>query len=60
MNSEPLECMMCGSTKDVEHYRQNTKYVDEDLNWVNYCPKCRKINDQYWYDMWSEYYSGCI
>lgn len=40
-----------------ERYRQNTQYVEEDRNWVTLCPKCRKENDEYWSQMWSDYYS---
>ena len=47
-------------SEEGERYRQNTKYVNEDANYKVMCPKCREANDEYWADMWSDYWSGCL
>jgi hypothetical protein len=52
-------CERCGK-EDSEKYRQNTFYENEDDNWVTLCEYCRKENDEYWEEMWREYYSGCM
>lgn len=40
--------------------RQPTAYVDDSRNWVFLCRECAYENDQYWYERWNEYYSGCM
>lgn len=52
-------CTRCGHTGAVR-YHQNTRYVEEESNWVTLCPDCRKENDEYWNDMWADYYRGCL
>ena len=37
--------------------RQNTSYYDDRLNWTFLCDECMEKNQEYWDDMWSEYYS---
>lgn len=44
----------------AETYHQHTCYVDYDSNIVTLCPECREENDQYWADMWSDYYSAIM
>jgi hypothetical protein len=46
--------------EDAVRYRQNTKFVDEERNWVTLCPLHEEENDEYWTDMWSQYYQGCL
>jgi hypothetical protein len=41
-------------------YRQRTSFVDEGRNWVALCAPCSVENDEYWNDMWSQYYQGCL
>ena len=36
--------------------KQNTAYVDRERNWVTLCPDCMKGNDEYWAEMWADYY----
>ena len=56
-----LECFFCGVESDeVVVYHQRTQYVDIEDNYVAACPVCREQNDDYWDDMWAEYYSGCM
>jgi len=52
-------CERCGEEVG-EKYRQNTFYPNENDNWVVLCKLCRKENDEYWAEMWREYYSGCL
>lgn len=37
--------------------RQNTAYCDDELNWVFFCDKCQEMNEEYWAERWSDYYS---
>ena len=56
----PDKCQHSNCDKDGERYHQNTKYVNEELNWVTLCPEHREENDKYWSDMWAMYYSECM
>ena len=40
--------------------RQNTQYVDDERNWVFLCNECNKRNEEYWADMWREYYASVL
>jgi len=42
----------------LRKHRQPTAYVEDKLNWVRLCPKCAKYNNEYWQEMWDEYYRG--
>jgi hypothetical protein len=46
--------------EDAVRYHQNTKFVDEERNWVTLCPPHIEENEAYWADMWSQYYQGCM
>jgi hypothetical protein len=46
--------------QDAVRFRQNTKYVNEEENWKVLCPACQKANEEYWRDMWFEYYEDCM
>jgi hypothetical protein len=46
--------------EDAVRYRQNTQFVDEESNWVTLCPPHVEDNEEYWADMWSQYYQGCM
>lgn len=52
-------CQCCGEP-GATRYRQNTKYAEEEHNWVTLCPPCKEENDAYWEDMWADYYSSCL
>ena len=52
-----LICIECGSNKGKKN-RQRTAYVNDEENFIILCPKCQKKEDEYWDDMWNEYYSG--
>ena len=56
-----LICQRCEKTgNDVMRRPQNTAYVDEESNWAVLCAECQEEADEYWNDMWAEYYSGCM
>lgn len=40
---------------------QGTMYQDEASNYFTGCPKCHAYNNEYWAEMWREYWSsrGC-
>lgn len=59
MSEEKVWCDRCDK-EGAEKYRQDTKYVDEERNWVTLCPECREENDEYWVGMWSDYYASCL
>jgi hypothetical protein len=54
------ECDKCGRTNNVITYRQRTHYINEKDNWVTLCEDCKEANDEYWDQMWDEYYKGCL
>ena len=37
--------------------RQNTKYVNDEMNWVIACDQCFEGIEEYWAERWAEYYS---
>ena len=54
-------CQHCKKEKpDVRRTRQHTQYADDDRNFVILCGRCREENDEYWNDMWAEYYQNCM
>ena len=58
--------MRCGGWEgpcdsvNAKRRRQNTQYVDDAQNWVTLCDKCMELNNEYWKDMWADYYSNCM
>jgi phage FluMu protein Com len=55
--ADELKCDFCKKiSHDVVHYHQRTQYVEEEQNWVNACPECKLMNDEYWDGMWAELY----
>ncbi len=54
-----LECEECG-TCNARKNRQRTYYPDDASNWTTLCPSCQEINDEYWDDMWAEYYASVM
>lgn len=39
--------------------RQKTAYVNSD-NTAILCPQCQEVADEYWDDMWDQYYSSML
>jgi hypothetical protein len=55
--SEMERCIGCNKRKpDAHRRRQNTAYVDDERNWKVLCDKCQEDNDEYWNEMWKDYY----
>jgi hypothetical protein len=52
-----LECDRC-RRKLATRNRQRTSYVDGESNWATLCPDCQEEADEYWEEMWKEYYSS--
>ena len=52
-----LYCESCRGPNAIR-YRQNTLYVEEELNWVTLCPECKRENDENWEERWREYESS--
>ena len=50
-------CKRCGSSNATTS-RQMTKYADDNDNFVTLCPTCQEEADEYWKDMWIEYYNS--
>ncbi len=58
---ENLTCDRCQVGDDtVTLHRQRTHYYDDASNWVTLCSDCRTDNDEYWDEMWADYYRGGI
>ena len=56
-----MKCQHCEtSNDDVKRTRQNTKYANDESNYATLCHKCQKDANEYWADMWAEYYAGCM
>ena len=52
-------CPQCGHwLRKVKTMRQNTAYVDDKLNFFTGCKECQKRNDEYWDEMWNQYYNS--
>ena len=50
-------CPVCNTTcNSVEKRRQNTRYVNEDQNYIVSCVECYKNREEYWKEMWEEVY----
>ena len=57
-----MECQGgCGKNDDtVQRRRQRTQYVDDKENFKALCPECQKNEDEYWDEMWKDYYANCM
>lgn len=54
-------CEHCGTESgEVVRHRQNTQYVNQEMNFVTLCPECKAENDEYWEERWAEYHSSCM
>ena len=56
---EVNKCNRCGKPNAIT-YHQRTMYVNEEDNWVTLCELCKEENDEYWDEMWKEYYRECL
>jgi cytochrome c553 len=42
----------------VKTQRRNTAYCDETQNWLTACKACHKEDEEYFADLWEQYYSS--
>lgn len=56
----PSNGLSCGCGKPAQKRRQNTNYVDDELNWVVACDPCFDEIEAYWAERWADYYAGCF
>jgi hypothetical protein len=55
------QCEKCGEfSRKVKRRHQNTRYVDDESNYVTVCDQCFEEIEEYWKERWAEYYSGCL
>ena len=50
-----LTCSLCGANNASKN-RQRTMYPNPEDNIEILCPQCQQKVDEYWDDMWDEYY----
>ena len=54
-----MQCINCfaeGATKK----RQMTQYHDDEDNYAILCDACQSEANEYWQELWDEYYRGCM
>lgn len=56
-----------GYCEDCRHWfvyprtrRRNTQYHNDEDNYVRNCKVCFDRQEEYWADMWAEYYGGLL
>jgi hypothetical protein len=54
------KCPCCKRLKFNNRKRRlNTKYVNDESNWLTSCGECYEETYQYYADLWADYYAGC-
>ena len=54
-----MRCNKCERDKpDVRNRRQASAYPNDESNFAPLCDECQKEADEYWKEMWNEYYSA--
>jgi len=54
-------CPHCERESDtVERRRQNTSYVDDELNYITCCLECFEEVQEYWTEMWHMHWSEVV
>jgi hypothetical protein len=52
-------CPKCEQEDEsVTRRRMNTQYVDEESNYITVCGDCYAEIEEYWAEMWEQYYEG--
>lgn len=41
---------------NATYQRQGSAYIEDKYNWACLCPECQKLANEYWKEMWNEYY----
>lgn len=44
-------------SKNAVRYHMNTRYEDEESNYITLCPVCQEACNAHWDEMWREYYA---
>ena len=58
---QPKRCPLCGRYgKDIFKRRKNTEYNDEESNWVTGCGECYQAMEDYYTELWAEYYASVL
>lgn len=45
---------------NIKCVRRNSQYNDPRNNWITACKQCREEDDEYFKDLWQQYYSDCF
>jgi hypothetical protein len=60
-------CAGCGTTLSItrdhrgcSYHYDGVKGDKDDPNYGSFCPKCWELDNEYWHDMWEEYYSAVM
>lgn len=57
----PAKCQCCGqASKHIGRRRTNTKYKDDNSNWLISCRPCFEKAEEYWAERWADYYNGLL
>ena len=53
-------CPCCGRyfRWSVKTLHRNTRYCEEADNWLTACKKCQEEDDEYFSDLWEQYYGS--
>lgn len=54
------ECLFNGCGKIGEWRAQQTAYENKEANFACLCEEHQQETDEYWNEMWREYYSGLL
>ena len=54
--NKTLVCTMCGTTENVKMHRRNTQFYEDDLNYLIACDSCIQQDNEYYQELWDEYY----
>jgi hypothetical protein len=53
------KCIRCNCS-GAKWRRQNTAYVDDEMNFAVLCDECQVEVDEYWQERWDEYYGSVM
>lgn len=54
-----MECQRC-KKEGAEMRRQGSAYAEDKLNFAVLCDACQEERNEYWVDMWHEYYGAVM
>lgn len=56
-----VQCPCCKRTvRGVKRRRTNTRYVNDERNFILSCLSCYRDEEAYWAERWAEYYADCM